>query len=139
MSKKILITGATGFIGSYLVKFFTKEGYKVVAHGSSETTINNLIKALKNDNINIENIDFWQQDFLKNDWIFPEFTNVKYIIHTAAATKIREGLLENYDKYFALNVLATKILAKKALEENIHHFIHLSSGQVFGIPPSPGA
>ena len=46
MSKKILITGATGFIGSYLVKFFTKEGYKVVAHGSSETTINNLIKAL---------------------------------------------------------------------------------------------
>jgi nucleoside-diphosphate-sugar epimerase len=27
-SKKILITGATGFIGSYLAKFFTKEGYK---------------------------------------------------------------------------------------------------------------
>ena len=31
MSKKILITGATGFIGSHLTEFFVRKGFKVTA------------------------------------------------------------------------------------------------------------
>tara|TARA_B100000767_G_C19603531_1_gene466751 strand:- start:11 stop:142 length:132 start_codon:yes stop_codon:yes gene_type:complete len=31
MSKKILITGATGFIGSHLTEFLVKKGYKIIA------------------------------------------------------------------------------------------------------------
>ena len=31
MSKKILITGATGFIGSHLTEFMAKKGYKIIA------------------------------------------------------------------------------------------------------------
>ena len=29
--KKILITGAAGFVGSHLTEFFIKKGYKVIA------------------------------------------------------------------------------------------------------------
>jgi len=133
---KILITGATGFIGSYLAKFFIKEGYKVVAHGSSEQSIKKLTKELENSISSLENVDFWSQDFLEPNWDFPNFSDIEYIIHTAAITKIREGVLENYDKYFGLNVIATKKLAEKAIKENIKHFIYFSSGQVFGIPPN---
>ena len=133
---KILITGATGFIGSYLTKYFIKYGYQILAHGSSETSIDNFKKVIENDNLNLRKIEFWSQNFLDKEWNFPDFANIDYIIHTAAATNIREGTLENYEKYFSLNVIAKKILAKKALNENIKHFIHLSSGQVFGIPPS---
>ncbi|TFG15882.1 MAG: NAD(P)-dependent oxidoreductase [Promethearchaeota archaeon] len=131
---KIVITGATGFIGSHLVRFFINNGHDIIAQGSSKSTIKNLISNLEIDEINIKKVEFWQQDFLKEDWNFPDFSHIDFIIHCAAATKVREGTIENYEKYFGLNVLATKILAKKALDEKISHFIHLSTGQVFGIP-----
>ena len=70
---------------------------------------------------------------LKNQWKFLDFANLDYIIHCAAATNVREGTLENYEKYFGLNVFATKKLATKALDENLRHFIHLSTGQVFAL------
>ncbi|MFX1310933.1 MAG: NAD-dependent epimerase/dehydratase family protein [Promethearchaeota archaeon] len=133
--KKILITGATGFIGSYLTRYFIKHGYQIVAHGSSERSIDNLKKLIENEELNNRKIEFWSQNFLDREWHFPDFSDINYIIHTAAATNIRKGTLENYDKYFNLNVIATKILAKKALNENINHFIYLSSGMVFGITP----
>ena len=132
----ILITGATGFIGSHLVKFFTKNNYHIIAQGSSAHSINKLKENLKTNNIGLENIEFWQQDFLDKEWDYPNFSDIETIIHCAALTKVREGTFENYNKYFTTNVLATKNLAKKALEEKVKHFIYLSTGQVFGIPAS---
>jgi UDP-glucose 4-epimerase len=131
---KILISGATGFIGGYLVEYFSHKGINIVAQGSSKNTIKSLMLKLEEKGINTKKIEFWEQNFLKNEWNFPDFANLDYVIHCAAATKVREGTLENYEKYFTLNVLATKILAKKSLDENIKHFIYLSTGQVFGIP-----
>jgi len=133
---KILITGATGFIGSHLVKFFAKNNNHIIAHGSSADSISKLKENLKTYNIGLENIKFWQQNFLDIEWDYPNFSNIEIIIHCAAITKVREGTLDNFDKYFKLNVLATKRLARKALEEKVKHFIYLSTGQVFGIPAS---
>ena len=133
---KILITGATGFIGGYLVKHFIKKDYQIIAQGSSKSSINNLKKELLKSENNIKEIEFWAQNFLEEKWNVPDFSEIECIIHCAAATKVREGTIENYDKYFGLNVIATKKLAKKALDENINHFIHLSTGQVYGYQTS---
>ncbi|TXT59586.1 MAG: putative UDP-glucose 4-epimerase [Promethearchaeota archaeon] len=133
--KKILITGATGFIGGWLTKFFIDDGYGIVAHGSSEKTLNTLEKNLSNSHYSLQNTEFWAQDFLEKSWDYSfSFSDLDFIIHTAAATKVREGTYENYEKYYNLNVVAVKQLAKKALEEGISHFVHLSTGQIFGHP-----
>jgi UDP-glucose 4-epimerase len=133
---KILITGATGFIGSWLVRYFTKEGKNIIAHGSSKESLRNLRQILIDEKVNLESIEFWEQNFLKTNWKFPDFSRINTIIHCAAATKVREGTLENYERYYQLNVVSTKNLAKKAIEKNVGHFIHLSTGQVYGIPSS---
>ncbi len=133
---KILITGATGFIGSWLVKNLIKNGEHIIAHGSSDESINNFKKNLENENLSFEKLEFWRQNFLEQEWIFPDFSQIKNVIHCAAATKVREGIIENYDRYFSLNVQATKKIAKKAIENAVSHFVHLSTGQVFGIPGS---
>ena len=130
----ILITGATGFIGGHLVKFLAKNNYHIIAHGSSASSISDLKENLRMNNINLARIEFWQQNFLEKEWKSPDFSDIETIIHCAAITKVREGTIENYDKYFKLNVLATKRLARKALEEKVNHFIYLSTGQIFGIP-----
>ena len=132
----ILITGATGFIGSYLTKFFIRNNYEIIAHGSSKESINRLKENLKTNKLFSKEIQFWQQDFLDNTKSIPSLTGIDFIIHCAAATKVREGTLENYDKFFGLNVIATNILAERALEDGVKHFVYLSTGQVFGIPPS---
>lgn len=130
----ILITGATGFIGSHLVKFLAKNNYHIIAHGSSVDSISKLKENLKLNKILLENIEFWQQNFLDKEWKYLDFSDIETIIHCAAITKVREGTIENYNKYFNMNVLATKRLARKALEEKINHFVYLSTGQIFGIP-----
>ncbi len=132
LKKRILITGATGFIGSHLCLYFLKKGLKIIAQGSSSKSIATLKEKLKIFQNHDENIEYWQQNFLDETIKFPDFSDIEAIIHCAAATSVREGTLENYEKYFKLNVITPKILAKKALEKEIDHFIHLSSGQVYG-------
>lgn len=134
--KKILITGATGFIGGWLVKHFLEKGCKIIAHGSCLDSITKLKNTLKASEVNLKNFATWVQDFLSDNWTFPDFANIDFIIHCAALTKIREGTYENFEKYFKVNLLATEKLAKEAFANNITHFIYLSTGQVFGIPKS---
>ncbi len=131
--KKLLITGATGFIGRKIMLFFLKKGFLVIAQGSSKKSVNELKKFLSISQISSKNVEFWQQCFLETDWDFPNFADIDAIIHCAAATKVREGTIENFEKYFRLNVVVPKILGKKAIDEKINHFIHLSSGQVYGL------
>jgi nucleoside-diphosphate-sugar epimerase len=133
---KILITGATGFIGSWLTRYFLRLKKEIIAHGSSKNSIANLEKKILSDGIKLNNLEYWTQDFLKSTWEFPNFSEIDAIIHCAAATKVREGTIEYYDNYFGLNVIGTKILGKKALEGKIGHFIHFSTGQIFGHPTS---
>ena len=70
---KILITGATGFIGSHLVKFFTKNKYQIIAQGSSAQSINRLKQSLETDSFDLENIEFWNQNFLDKHHQLPPY------------------------------------------------------------------
>lgn len=132
----LLITGATGFIGSWLIRFFLDEKFHIIAHGSSKTSTGGLKKKLRNNQYSLENVDFWIQDFMEEKWNYPDFSAIDYVIHCAALTSVRNSTRENYDRYFTVNVLGTKRLAAHAYDHNIYHFIYLSSGQIYGKPNS---
>ncbi|MGV9174153.1 MAG: NAD-dependent epimerase/dehydratase family protein, partial [Promethearchaeia archaeon] len=94
--KTILITGATGFIGSWLTRHFVQNHFEVYAHGSSKKSISRLKRQLKEDGFTDAPITYWIQDFQNEKWDFPDLTHINYIIHCAALTSVREGTRENY-------------------------------------------
>ena len=93
-SKKVLITGSTGFIGSHVFRYFQNAGYEVFGvsrYEDNESTI--------------------KKDISGNcDWS-KELEDVEIVIHCAAAVhqmKASEETLKNYED---LNITATINLA----------------------------
>jgi len=112
--KKILITGATGFIGTHLIPELIKN-HKIV--GISK----NKIKSSKN--FTSSNVDITNENLkIKN-----KYTN---IIHMAAYSDVTYCNL-NPIKCYELNVKATQKMLEIA-RKNDSNFIFLSSSHVYG-------
>lgn len=122
---KVLITGATGFIGSHLVDAFLEKGdeVRVLVRASS------LSQSLKGKRIEVVKGDYGDIESLKK-----AVKDVDYIYHVAGVTKALDE-----KTYIEGNVTATENLLKAAIETNstLKRFLHVSSGAAAG--PSPSA
>ena len=113
-SKKVLITGSTGFIGSHVVQGFIKLGYEVVGISRTEKASPHVIKNISGD----------------TDWS-DVLEGVDIVIHCAAAVHqmdLSENVLQNYQQ---LNVDGTLNLADQA-KATVKRFIFLSTVKVNG-------
>lgn len=130
MTKKILITGADGFIGSHLVEKLVKEGHSVRAFCLYNSF--NSIGWLKDIN----------QDILTNFEIvlgdIRDFTSIKravqgidIVFHLASLIAIPYSY-QAPESYIDTNVKGTFNVLKAALEHNVQHVIHTSTSEVYG-------
>lgn len=113
--EKVLITGATGFLGYHIVERMVKEGYEVFAMGrkNEEKVIKLGAKFIKAD-IN-ENIDFLGYDF-------------DYIVHSCALSDV----WGEYEDFYKVNVLGTKNMIKFAEKnKNLKRFVHISTPSIY--------
>jgi nucleoside-diphosphate-sugar epimerase len=119
---KILITGATGFLGKNFYKSSEFEKYQIHVSTRFDNQIN-----LKNiENFNIGDINS------KTRWS-DALNKVDYIIHCAARTHImNEVEKEELTKYRQVNVEGTINLAKQAAAKGVKRLIFLSSIKVNG-------
>tara|TARA_Y100000389_G_C17458710_1_gene520031 strand:- start:76 stop:1026 length:951 start_codon:yes stop_codon:yes gene_type:complete len=119
--KKILVTGASGFVGKSLCETLSKSGRSVfgAVRSSNSILINNNVKY-----ISVGDISF------KKDW--KNFLyNVDCIIHCAGiAHKMNND--KNFDVYRLTNIDGTKHLAEQAVEAGVKRLIFLSSIKVNG-------
>jgi len=94
--KKVLITGAGGFVGKYLIKEFKENGYQVIACDIKKTE-------------NIDNdIPYFDMDILDKERIQNVFTEVKhdYVINLAAISSV--GLSWKItEKTMEVNIIGT--------------------------------
>ena len=88
MKERILLTGASGFIGTNLLEDLLKKGYEVKNLDWNEPKIEER-KSLW-ENVNIINYDQFEQAVLN--------FNPEYIIHLAARTDLDGKTLEDYDQ-----------------------------------------
>ncbi|MHA1830862.1 MAG: NAD-dependent epimerase/dehydratase family protein, partial [Candidatus Helarchaeota archaeon] len=130
-NKKILITGAAGFIGSNLTDKLLKLDNEVVGIDSLITgNLNNLDDALRKPNFK-----FIQDDLCDLD-TFNKLNDEQFdvIFHQAAlpsvSKSIKSPLLTNNN-----NVNATINLLEYARKNDIEKFIYASSSSVYGDSP----
>jgi len=122
--KTLLITGATGFIGSHLIPKLV-EKYQVVAIvPPSDIGIRLLPKNVSIEYASLEDFSKIKEILLR---VAPEI-----IIHLAAITPVRYSF-ENSDVYQRINYLATINLVHSAAEiKNFEKFIFASTMETYG-------
>jgi len=121
--KKVLITGASGFIGSFLVEEAIKRGFHVFA-GLRKTSS---IRYLLNNKITFFEADLSDKSSIKER--LDTFERFDYIIHTAGVTKTCKKHL--FDK---INVDNTRNLieALKETDKVPKKFVFISSLAAYG-------
>lgn len=110
-NKTILITGATGSLGAYLVRYYSRSGFKVIAHGRDKVPPKHLMDFA-------EYVSF----DLTNDFELPQ---CDFCIHTAALSDDKASIGD----LLPANEQGTKRLLEKLLPETV--FIHISSSSVY--------
>lgn len=131
-AKKILITGAAGYIGSITTQCLLKKGLKIVAVDNFSSGYRECLDILQEEfgksNLEIYNLDLIEdlsQAFHKK--------NVDLVIHFAASCDVSESI-KNPKKYYKNNVLATESLIKHMKKYNVRNIIFSSTCAVYGVP-----
>ena len=114
--KSVLVTGATGFLGRYLVDELINNGYEVIAQGRKENVLNSLKEQYKVNIIkcsldNIQDIDM----------------KVDYVIHAAALSTV----WGRWKDFYNSNVLGTENVIKFCLKNNVKRLVYVSSPSVY--------
>lgn len=121
MSTRVLVTGATGFVGRVLCDELSRSGYLVRAALRSDRDVPPGVaeKAIVGD------IDS------RTEWT-SALEGVTHIIHTAARVHIMNDSPANAELYLETNARGTARLAESAAGAGVERFIHLSSIKVNG-------
>ena len=132
--KKVLITGATGGIGNSLVKTFSKQGSIIVASGTNEEKLSNLLKEfpnLKTKKFALDNHDKIEE-FI-ND-VEKEMNGIDVLINNAGITLDNLSIRlteENWKKVLDINLTASflmcKFVIKKMLKKKYGKIINITS------------
>lgn len=125
--KNILVTGASGFIGSHFCELLINNNYNVIGvdnfYNSSKKYIKNLL--------NLKNFTFIKKDVRKIDKNPKTFKNIDLAIHLASNTDIINSH-DNPDADFSNTLETTNSLLKLLKENNTKNLIFSSSGACYG-------
>jgi len=115
---KVLVTGGTGFIGSYLVEELLKDGYEVRILSRKSTT------RWKNK------VEIFRGDITKPEILDKAFKGIDAVFHNAAYAMDSGKKEIIYD----VNVNGTKNVAEACIRNDIHRIVYTSSAGVYGFP-----
>ncbi len=117
---RVLVTGATGFIGSHLTEELHKKGYEIRCIIRKSSNLH-WIKHLP--------IKYIHADYKNKKILHKAVENIDIVYHAAGVTKSKTKL-----GYFEGNHIPTKNLLEAILEANVNisRFVHISSQAAVG-------
>ena len=137
IKKKILVTGAAGFIGSEIVKKLLSEGVEVIGIDNLNNYYNPLLKEKRIETIEeINQNNLWNfckvnlNDSKNIDQIFTEY-HPNIVINLAAQAGVRYSI-ENPMSYVESNLVGFLNILQGCRNSKVEHLIYASSSSVYG-------
>ncbi len=125
MSKKILVTGGAGYIGSHTVRQLGEAGYEVIVYDNLST---GSAKALLNGSLIVGDL----ADELSLSLAFAQH-NFDAVLHFAASISVPESVANPLD-YYANNTRNTLNLLRCCQKFGVNKFVFSSTAAVYGEP-----
>lgn len=119
--KKVLVTGATGFIGSGLVAELARRGYEVIALHRPGSNLKNLQGG---NRVELRSGDILDLSSLEN-----AMKGCDTVFHTAALISFFKN---RYDEQFRINVLGTRNVVEASLRSGLEKLVHTSTVGAIG-------
>jgi len=131
ISKKILITGAGGYIGSVGTYFFLRKNFEIVAIDNFSTGFKQPFEVLQKK-FGKEKLRYYDID-LRNDLsaILKQEKDVCAVIHYAGPCSVDESM-RHPEEYFSNNVCGSQNLLELMLQRGIKNIVFSSTCSVYG-------
>jgi nucleoside-diphosphate-sugar epimerase len=120
----VLVTGGTGFLGSYIIKELVEKNYPIRAIRRSTSKLPFYISP----DI-FEKVQWVEGDILDTVSLEDAMDGVDMVIHSAAVISFYK---EDKDEMYRVNTMGTANVVNIALEKNISRFVHVSSVAALG-------
>jgi len=116
----LLVTGATGFLGSRIANILAKDGHKLRCTGHPDHPADNIPG------------DYLPCDLLDEKTTQKSLEGVTAVFHVAAMVTFQPSL---YDRQMQVNVEGTRILLQASQKAGVKRFVYTSTVNTLGIPP----
>ena len=129
MSKKILITGISGFVGPYLLREFNSPNFLCYGIDLKKENLNHPLKNL------LKEVKIYEGDLRDKDFVFNTIKKIKpeIVFHLAAKSSVKESFEKPYE-FFEINCKGTLNLLEAIKKLNFEvNFLFAGSSDEYGI------
>ncbi len=122
---KVFVTGATGFVGSYVLHRLLTNGYDRITALKRRGSSRALVRALQ------DRVSWVDGDIREPFFLYEMVEDSDYVIHTAGIVSFNPT---RRDEMFETNVQGTAHVVNACLEAGVKKLIHVSSVAALGRP-----
>ena len=118
---KVLVTGATGFLGKYVVKELVAEGYSVRAFGRNEAVGQSLVS---------DHVEFFKGDLSSKQAVEEACKGVEMVVHAGALSTVWGP----WESFYQANILGTQHVLEACRTNKISRLVYVSSPSIYAAP-----
>ncbi len=117
---KVLLTGATGFLGKYVIEELEENNYEIIAFARNEKIGKELEEKYKNTK-------FYKGDFTNLEDLEKINEKIDFVIHAGALSTV----WGKWEDFYKTNVLGTENILKFCRARKIKKLVYISSPSIY--------